>query len=148
MKNQYIKVIEEDFSRGDETNLTCLTVKCPWYDNSDNIIGVFGCSIALGQQPLMNSLSQISRLNLVTQSGLTANNQHTTGRELNNVYLSSREIEVLSHLIKGKSAREIGIILNLSRRTIEHRLENIKLKLGVESKSELIAAVIDSFWYQ
>src|SRR5262249_52667245 len=52
--------------------------------------------------------------------------------------LSTKERRCLYYLIKGKSAREIALALGLSKRTIEHHLENIKFKMNVTSKSELI----------
>ena len=41
-------------------------------------------------------------------------------------------------MIRGKTAKEIAVILNLSPRTIEHHIENIKIKTNSDSKSELI----------
>jgi len=54
------------------------------------------------------------------------------------IQLSKREIESLYHYTQGKTAKEIGKILQLSNRTIENYLRNIKCKLGVTSKVELI----------
>ncbi len=59
--------------------------------------------------------------------------------------LTKREIDCLQLLVKGKAAREIGEILNLSKRTVEFYLANIKSKLFVSSKSDLIEKVIDYF---
>ena len=42
--------------------------------------------------------------------------------------LTDCEIECINWLIKGKSAEEIGLILRLSRRTIESHINNIKKK--------------------
>ena len=39
---------------------------------------------------------------------------------------------------KNKSAKETGLLLNLSRRTIEHYFENIKTKLNCWNKQELL----------
>lgn len=55
-----------------------------------------------------------------------------------NQNFSMRQIEVLLHTIRGKTASQIAFELNLSRRTVEHYLENIKSRIGVFSKSELI----------
>jgi DNA-binding NarL/FixJ family response regulator len=52
--------------------------------------------------------------------------------------LTSREQEVLRHLAKGESNKQIARALDLSVRTVEtHRL-NIKRKLGIEGQAELI----------
>lgn len=52
--------------------------------------------------------------------------------------LSKRENEVLAHLARGKTAKAIGMQLNLSRRTIEHHIANIKYKTNCNSRAELI----------
>lgn len=55
------------------------------------------------------------------------------------VRLSSRESECLSWAAKGKSAWEIGRILNVSRRTAAFHLDNAKLKLGVRTIQQAVA---------
>jgi DNA-binding CsgD family transcriptional regulator len=57
--------------------------------------------------------------------------------------ISSREAQVLLLMIKGKSARAIADDLNLSCRTVEHYIVNLKFKTGVESKMDLIGKFID-----
>ncbi|MGF6151286.1 autoinducer binding domain-containing protein [Pseudomonas fluorescens] len=54
-------------------------------------------------------------------------------------HLSSRETEVLSWTAKGKTATEIGLILNLSSRTVHFHLKNAIHKLGVTNR---ISAVV------
>lgn len=53
------------------------------------------------------------------------------------IKLSSREIECIRHLLQGYTATETANLLNLSKRTVEHYLENIKLKSNCYSKLEL-----------
>lgn len=52
--------------------------------------------------------------------------------------LSQREKEVLSGVSKGLTSPQIGEQLRLSKRTVEHYIENIKNKLNCFSKAELI----------
>jgi len=49
--------------------------------------------------------------------------------------LSPRESEILTWLSKGKTNGEIALILNISKRTAEKHLENIFVKLGVETRA-------------
>jgi|688.fasta_scaffold366357_2 DNA-binding CsgD family transcriptional regulator len=56
----------------------------------------------------------------------------------NNCYVTQKEARCLSWLIKGKTAEEIGFILNISRRTVEKHFANIKSKLNCYSKADLI----------
>lgn len=55
------------------------------------------------------------------------------------IRLSSRESECLSWAAKGKSAWEIGRILNVSRRTAAFHLDNAKMKLGVRTIQQAVA---------
>jgi DNA-binding CsgD family transcriptional regulator len=56
--------------------------------------------------------------------------------------LSKQEKKCLSELLKGKSAAGIGLNLNLSSRTVESYLTNIKNKMDCYSKEELINKLI------
>jgi len=49
--------------------------------------------------------------------------------------LTQRETEVLAWVSKGKSNKEIGLILDLSPRTVNKHLEQIFIKLGVENRA-------------
>ncbi|MCI0710874.1 MAG: protein kinase [Chloroflexi bacterium] len=53
--------------------------------------------------------------------------------------LSIREHEILSHILSGKSNREISMDLSLSDSTISWHIRNIYTKLGVRSRSQIIA---------
>jgi DNA-binding CsgD family transcriptional regulator len=56
--------------------------------------------------------------------------------------LTPRQHECLFFLVRNKSAKEISEILDLSHRTVEDYLEEIKLKLNCISKSQLIDKAI------
>lgn len=49
--------------------------------------------------------------------------------------LSKRETEVLSWLAQGKRDSEIGVILEISSRTVEKHVGRILNKLGVENRT-------------
>ncbi len=55
---------------------------------------------------------------------------------------TSRESECLFLLIYGKTAKEIGLFLNISARTVETYIEHIKIKLNVSKRSEIIAKAL------
>jgi len=55
-----------------------------------------------------------------------------------NIALTSRQADCLVQLALGKSAKQIANEFHISVRTVEHHIENIKNRLGCESKSELI----------
>jgi len=58
---------------------------------------------------------------------------------------SKRETECMYFTARGKSAKEIAKLLGLSYRTVEFYMSNIKKKLKVNSKNELIDKIIDKF---
>jgi len=62
------------------------------------------------------------------------------------VSLSGQEFKCLALLSRGKSAKEVGSILNISSRTVEGYLENIKNKTKVCSRSRLIDLFILDFY--
>jgi DNA-binding CsgD family transcriptional regulator len=59
--------------------------------------------------------------------------------------LSKREKEVIFLSIRGKTAKSIGETLHISKRTVEKHLLNIKVKMNVSTKAELIEKVIDKY---
>lgn len=56
--------------------------------------------------------------------------------------LSKREMECLYYLLRGKTAKQIARTLDLSFRTIEAYIRNIKLKFTCDNKSQLIEKAI------
>lgn len=58
------------------------------------------------------------------------------------IFLTYREIQALYYSVQGKSAKQIGKILNLSPRTIECYLDKIKKKLQCQTLKELSYKVI------
>lgn len=51
--------------------------------------------------------------------------------------LTTREQECLFHFLQGKTAKETGFALNLSHRTVEDHITNLKIKLGCHNKRDL-----------
>lgn len=52
--------------------------------------------------------------------------------------LSARQLQCAHLLLQGKSGKEMAASLNLSVRTVETYLENMKIKLGCRNKADLI----------
>lgn len=69
---------------------------------------------------------------------LSSKNRDTLVAHLNIPKLSKREQECLGLYLKGETAKSIGEILDISNRTVESYLVNIKCKLNCENKTELI----------
>lgn len=58
------------------------------------------------------------------------------------VAVTAREAECLRHLSAGKSAKQTAALLNLSARTIEFHLNNLKEKAGCRTKLELLSKTV------
>lgn len=57
--------------------------------------------------------------------------------------LSKREKEVMNWMKEGKTNWEIGIILNISERTVKFHVQNIEKKLNAVNKAHAIAIALD-----
>ena len=62
---------------------------------------------------------------------------HLNG-EFAGVFLTNREVECVKPLIAGCSYKQIARLLNISPRTVESRLEQLRNKLGCYKKKDLI----------
>lgn len=96
--------------------LLLVTIKAPTYDDKGKINGVFG-------------ISQI-----ISTSTIKETSPHHK--------ISDRERQCIFHLVKGKTTTQIAESLGLSQRTVESYLDNIKNKLGCNSKSMLIDTIL------
>jgi LuxR family quorum sensing-dependent transcriptional regulator len=56
--------------------------------------------------------------------------------------LSAREREVLAFASQGKSARDIGAILGITKRTVDHHTQTASRKLGASNKVAAVALAI------
>lgn len=132
-------IVEEMKQRKDDINVHTLSVRMPWYNSDNRVVGLFGCSILLNKNPIAESLALISSLGLLNTPSTILY------KPVNRHNLSKRETECLSLTIRGYSASKIGRILGLSQRTVEEYINNIKIKFGATSKAELIDITIDNF---
>lgn len=136
VRTRRIKISEEDVVLSDgNISRPTLSIKFPWYNNVNKIIGLFGCSIILGKHPLADSLSTVTNLGLLNT---IENVSSHIGTEIDENYLSKRQLNCAKLLLTGMTTREIAVFLNLSPRTIESYIENIKIKLHCQNKTELI----------
>jgi DNA-binding NarL/FixJ family response regulator len=140
-------IFEESIIRKNNTSTEVIAIKSPWYDDNNQIIGLFGCGFRLDSPSIAQSLALIAQIGILHHREMPSNNKKILpGHYIANIYFTKRQVEILSHLIRGKSAKDIGALLTLSPRTIETYLAHCKLKLGVNSKAELIDKVLDHFY--
>jgi DNA-binding CsgD family transcriptional regulator len=139
MNENMIKIFDETNTRKDNVAVQFLSVKAPWYDARNQIIGTYGCSIALGMHPLASSLTLLRKMGLLdADNNVSQLNQFSYDVKVNEVHLTKREIECLSYITKGYTAKQIAQVLGISYRTVEEYIANIKEKTGATSKAQLI----------
>ena len=124
------------------TSFTCMSIVRPWYDENDKLLGIFGCSIDLINIDISKTLQTLVNVGLLNTQALNGA-INKKGFIINNQYFSPRETQCIRYYIRGKTVNEIARILNLSPRTIQHYLENVKYKIGVTHKNDLISYIID-----
>jgi DNA-binding CsgD family transcriptional regulator len=59
-----------------------------------------------------------------------------------NMKLTTREAEILMWIARGKTNKEVGLILGSSPRTVNKHLEHIFEKLGVATRAAAVAMVM------
>jgi DNA-binding CsgD family transcriptional regulator len=141
-KNQ-AHILEEMISLKQGSEVKGLTIKFPWYAESQKPIGIFGIS-AISQENRSSLIPHF--LSTLMQTGLLVQSANDVGfsqslKTLN--LLTKREKEVAMYVVRGKSYKQIANLLAVSHRTIEHHVENIKKKLNVFNKSQLIENLFD-----
>lgn len=132
---------------GTNTRSLYYAVKSPAFDKSGNIIGITQVCIDITSNAM---LSFIPLINSHDQKHLIGNDKGAFTYRLNrsfcscdqSIKLTPRQSECLFFILRGKSAKEIGKILNISHRVVEHHTTNIHIKFRTHSKSQLIEKAI------
>lgn len=113
-----------------------LSEKIPLVNRNRELIGYSCSSINITNSQFVNLHPLLNELNSapVTQGqfSLILKDKYT------DMDLSSRETECLFYFMRGNSCSRIANILNLSRRTIEMYIDNVKHKMHCQNKQELI----------
>lgn len=127
------------------------------YDlNNQEVLATAKTKISIEPVPVMNSNSETvnyasyklplrNRINktigIIGVSIPVAKNKFSHIKIPNNVKLTLKQQECLHYLAKGMTMKQIARELNISHRTVEHRIESIKYKLNCYSKLELLKKI-------
>ncbi len=113
-------------------------IKYPIYDETNEVIGVIGKADILSVSSDLQAAIQYLRI--LDKKNIGHNpiekSYHITNYD--KPRLTPRETECLFLTLRGKTAKEIGLFLNISFRAVEDHIENIKIKMNVSSKYELM----------
>lgn len=134
----------------DGVNFPAISFKYSLYSLDHKLMGIFGCSIVLTPENvghLIASISTLAQSGLLTPQNFNQKLQQgvVPGMVVNHPILSKREIECLRLLLQGKTVKLCAHELRLSPRTVEHYLENIKVKLNVKTRTQLIEKALEIF---
>ncbi len=77
---------------------------------------------------------------MVTEPTLVLKNEYIN-KTTEDIKLSPRELECLFHLNNKKSINQIASLLNLSPRTVESYLHNVKLKFNCQNITQLVQKI-------
>lgn len=77
-----------------------------------------------------------------TLAGLRSLRMRSTPDQVLAGELTPRQREIAAWVVAGKSDWEIGTILQISHKTVNYHVENIKRVYGVRSRSQFIAAIV------
>lgn len=130
-----IKLVNEKLLSGTDF----LSIKTPLY-NESKVIGLCGITLSFSSSNLSDFTDVLVEVNKLFQNPSLDKEFDKLNSTflINKPKLTSREQDCLYFYMKGFSSKETAEKLNLSPRTIEYYIDNIKSKLGVGKRSELI----------
>lgn len=127
--------VEEPFLLPSGKQVEVLSYKLPLNNQEGSVIGLVGITFKLNDWN--SSFNLLKYLNPQNTSELNSELINKTG-----LPFTRRETEVLYCMLQGKSAREIGDILSISKRTVECHINSMKEKMMCRKKSELLDKVL------
>ena len=120
----------------------------PLFDENHKPIGLFDYVINVTNTPFYKRYLSFFHLDRCVRDSLIKPASYLLNDKYVPLPLTARQQECLFLLIRGKTAKQIGAILRLSKRTVEGHLNRIKETLNCYSKSQLLEKAIDSgFFY-
>jgi DNA-binding CsgD family transcriptional regulator len=142
-----LTIYETQSTRLDEVSFSCISFKFPVFNQENTIMGIFGMSAFIDGSAFKEAENLSDSMQHIIQTGLIPHSKNMLpGFHIDGIYLSKQEITCLRLLVAGKTMNQIGLKMGLSQRTVEFYLDNIKQKLHVKTKSDLIEKVIESIW--
>lgn len=151
MRNNHIVMQAEQAQFFDETSdllidktITPISLKMPCYDENNNLIGIFGASV-MANENIAQFASQVAFITSLLNIN-TAYANPIKNNCINGVHFTNREMDIIRLVVRGRSMTDIGVALNLSKRTVQNYFETMKLKAGAKSKLEFIDMVMSYFF--
>ncbi|MBL0941549.1 MAG: helix-turn-helix transcriptional regulator [Alphaproteobacteria bacterium] len=112
--------------------------KGPYYDKNGDVAAIVGLGVELTGKDIIEIAHLIDSETPFSQGkSIIISNQNYVYAKCEKK-LTQRELECMFYLMRGRSYKRIAKILNISPRTVEEYITNVKLKFGCNTKDELI----------
>ncbi len=148
MENDQAVIFEEILLDPQGRPAVHLCKKAPLHNEQKQVIGLIGVAINLSNTILPESTTKNFTDTVPQKDAIIKKvfKQLEVGRyylptSFKDVYLTQRQLDCVTALLEGKSAKEIGRSLNLSHRTIEFYISKIKIKFSCHTTTELISKI-------
>lgn len=127
------------FTSNDVTVL--LVNKSLFFDENSKPLGIAGQGIELNRR-VLNDMPLLSKEFSTHRDRKTRTTYYLNG-EYGDIKLSTRQAQCLFYVLRGKTSKVIARILQLSNRTVESYIDDIKVKIRCQNKAELIEKSFD-----
>lgn len=119
--------------------------KTPLLNEEKRIVGTVFHGMDITDASMLEMGTVLTRLAVesVPNDLLGGQTSYLIGNNFKNIKLTERQSECLFYLLRGKTAKQMAKILNISHRTIEEYLEQLKCKFNVVTKYDLINKAIE-----
>ena len=108
-------------------------------DKDGNILKTGGLCKDISQTPFEKFTASLKcKCNSFTPT-IIQNDEHFSANYL--TILSKRELQILDYIIENKSSSEMGMILSISKHTVDKHIGNIFKKGNVKNRIELLALI-------
>lgn len=120
-------------------------VRLPIHNDKGEDIGVLGqVEVFSTNRSFGQAIQALNHIDSHYGLRETSFTQYQVGEYKKEYQFTQRETECLFLLLRGKTAKDIGVFLEISKRTVEQYIENIKNKMGVSTRSSVIATALES----
>lgn len=123
-------------------NNECMSIKTQLLDSCNNIVGVGAINFYFYQTVFKDIVTLINELFFLTP--ITSSVKHIY---VSNIHqfdrLTPRERDCVNCLSQGKTCKEIARRFNISYRTVEKHVENVKNKLKCYRRSDIVSKIFE-----
>lgn len=122
--------------------ITATGLLTPLYDTRrDRLQAVLGITYH-DTQLITQTLDELLKLSLTEVNQLLAQHRYIVNIDSRRISFARREIQCVIGLMQGHSSQSMSLELGLSKLTVDSYIQNLKQKLSVSTKFELIDTII------